>query len=155
MALALRMLPVADGSDHGGSLRNPAAFNNVLGFRPSFGRVPAEGRDVFLPALGVPGPMARTVPDLAMLLRVMAGQDPRAPLSIRQDPASITGPLGRDFQGARIAFAGDFGGYLPFEPGVLELCRAALSVFADFGAHVEEAWPDFPIGDVWRAWPAY
>src|SRR5215207_4855040 len=129
VALALRMLPVADGSDLGGSLRNPAAFNNVLGFRPSFGRVPGDSRDAFLPALGVPGPMARTVPDLAMLLRVMAGYDPRAPLSIRDDPVSVTEPLKRDLRSARIAFAGDFGGYLPFEPGVLDLCRSALPAF--------------------------
>jgi amidase len=152
VALALRMLPVADGSDHGGSLRNPAAFNNVLGFRPSFGRVPGDGRDAFLPALGVPGPMARTVPDLAMLLRVMAGYDPRAPLSIRDDPVSVTEPLKRDLRSARIAFAGDFGGYLPFEPGVLDLCRSALPAFESLGAHVEEAWPDFPLDEVWRAW---
>jgi amidase len=152
VALALRMLPLADGSDHGGSLRNPAAFNNVLGFRPSFGRVPGNGRDAFLSALGVPGPMARTVPDLAMLLRVMAGYDPRAPLSIRDDPVSVTEPLKRDLCSARIAFAGDFGGYLPFEPGVLDLCRSALPAFERLGARVEEAWPVFPLDEVWRAW---
>src|SRR5215218_4144554 len=67
-ALAMRMLPVADGSDHGGSLRNPAAFNNLFGFRPSYGRVPANAEEVFLPQLSVAGPMARTVPDLARLL---------------------------------------------------------------------------------------
>jgi amidase len=143
---------VADGSDHGGSLRNPAAFNNVLGFRPSFGRVPGDGRDAFLPALGVPGPMARTVRDLAMLLRVMAGYDARAPLSMREDPAAVTEPLKRDFGGARIAFAGDFGGHLPFEPGVLDLCRSALPAFESLGARVEEAWPDFSLDEVWRAW---
>ena len=152
VALALRMLPVADGSDHGGSLRNPAAFNNVLGFRPSFGRVPGDGRDAFLPALGVPGPMAHTVRDLAMLLRVMAGYDARAPLSMREDPAAVTEPLKRDFGGARIAFAGDFGGHLPFEPGVLDLCRSALPAFESLGARVEEAWPDFSLDEVWRAW---
>ena len=152
VALALRMLPVADGSDHGGSLRNPAAFNNVLGFRPSFGRVPGDGRDAFLPALSVPGPMARTVPDLAMLLRVMAGHDRRAPLSIREDPATVTAPLERDLRGVRIAFSGDFGGHIPFEPGVLELCRSALPAFREIGAEVEEALPDFPLDEVWRAW---
>src|SRR5713101_6580092 len=85
VALALRMLPVADGSDHGGSLRNPAAFNNVLGFRTSYGRITAAVHDVFMPALGVHGPMARTVPDLAMLLSVIAGYDGRSPYSIRED----------------------------------------------------------------------
>ena len=78
-ALALRMLPVADGSDHAGSLRNPAGWNNVFGFRTSFGRVPADGRDAWLPSMGVLGPMARNVPDLAMLLSVQAGYDVRFP----------------------------------------------------------------------------
>ena len=76
--------------------------------------------------MGVLGPMARTVPDLAMLLSVQAGYDPRAPLSNRQDPAQFAEPLKRDFKGTRIAWLGDFGGHLPFEPGVLELCRNAL-----------------------------
>ena len=82
VALALRMLPVADGSDHGGSLRNPAAFNNVLGFRTSYGRVPHHHEDLFLTGLSVKGPMARTVEDLQMLLSVQAGYDDRVPLSI-------------------------------------------------------------------------
>ena len=79
--VALHMLPVADGTDHGGSLRNPAAYNNVFGFRPSFGRVPANALDGFYAIMGTPGPMARNVPDLAALLSVQAGYDPRAPLS--------------------------------------------------------------------------
>jgi amidase len=87
VALALRMLPVADGSDHAGSLRNPAAFNNVLGLRPCYGRVPSNDDEVFIPQLGVAGPMARTVADLAALLSVQSGYDPRVPLSIREDPA--------------------------------------------------------------------
>src|SRR5260221_10736950 len=81
VAVALHMLPVADGSDHGGSLRNPAAYNNIFGFRPSFGRVPAQQLDGFYAVMGTPGPMARAVPDLAMLLSVQAGHDPPAPLS--------------------------------------------------------------------------
>ena len=100
VALALRMLPVADGSDHGGSLRNPAAFNNVFGFRPSYGRVPANAEEVFLPQLSVAGPMARTVPDLARLLSVQAGYDARLPLSIDEDPAVFAEPLKRDVKGA-------------------------------------------------------
>jgi amidase len=152
VALALRMLPVADGSDHAGSLRNPAAFNNVLGFRPSYGRVPSPGRDVFTAALGVPGPMARTVPDLAMLLSVQSGYDPRAPLSIREDPAQYTGRLQRDFKGTRIAWLGDFGGYLPFERGVLDLCKSALKVLESLGCTVEDARPDFPVEQVWQNW---
>ncbi|HEY3848715.1 MAG TPA: amidase family protein, partial [Acetobacteraceae bacterium] len=81
VSLALRMLPLADGSDYGGSLRNPAGWNNVFGFRTSFGRVPIHVKDDWLPSMGVVGPMARTVTDLALLLSVQAGYDPRAPLS--------------------------------------------------------------------------
>src|SRR4029077_7732651 len=99
VALALRMLPLADGSDYGGSLRNPAGWNNVLGFRTSFGRVPADGRDAFLLTMGVIGPMARNVPDLALLLSVQAGYDARVPLSIAGDGAAFRGSLERDFKG--------------------------------------------------------
>lgn len=152
VALAMRMLPVADGSDHGGSLRNPAAFNNVFGFRTSYGRVPSEGRDVFTPAMGVIGPMARSVPDLAMLLSVQAGFDPRLPLSLKEDPKIFAGSLERDFRGARIAWLGDFGDHLAFEPGVLDLCRAALSTFEGLGCIVEEVLPDYPVEQVWRNW---
>ena len=88
VATALKMLPVADGSDHGGSLRNPAAFNNVFGFRTSTGRVPSQFYEVFIPSISVHGPMARTVPDLAMFLSVIAGYDARTPLSIREAPPS-------------------------------------------------------------------
>ena len=152
VAVALHMLPVADGTDHGGSLRNPAAYNNVFGFRPSFGRVPANALDGFYAIMGTPGPMARNVPDLAALLSVQAGYDPRAPLSNRQDPAQFAGPLKRDFKGARIAWAGDFGGHLPFEPGILDLCKSALKVFEALGCTVEEAVPDYPIERVWQNW---
>jgi len=152
VALALRMLPVADGSDHGGSLRNPAAFSNVFGFRTSFGRVPSSHNEVFMPSLSVHGPMARKVADLAMLLSVIAGYDARVPLSIRQDATEFTRPLARDFRGTRIAWIGDFGGYLPFESGVLELCRGALKVFELLGCTVEEAIPDYPVDRVWRNW---
>lgn len=151
-ALALRMLPVADGSDHAGSLRNPAAFNNVLGFRPSYGRVPSDPREVFIPALGVAGPMARKVVDLGLLLSVLAGYDARVPLSSREDPARFADSLQRDFRGARIAWLGDCDDYLPFEPGVLDLCRGALRVFEDLGCLVEEALPAYPLRRVWQAW---
>jgi amidase len=152
VALALRMLPVADGSDHAGSLRNPAAFNNVLGFRTSFGRVPSEWHEVFSPSLGVHGPMARKVRDLAALLSTIAGYDSRTPYSLREDPARFTDSLDRDLKGVRIAWSGDFAGYLPFEPGVLELCESALGVFEDLGCIVERAVPDYPIEQVWRNW---
>jgi amidase len=152
VALALRMLPVADGSDHGGSLRNPAAFNNVFGFRTSYGRVPAQGLDMFYAWMGVQGPMARNVPDLAMLLSVQAGYDARMPLSNRQDPTQFTQSLKRDFKGTRIAWSGDFGGLIPFEPGVLELCQSALKVFEALGCTVERAWPDYPIERIFPTW---
>jgi amidase len=152
VAVALRLLLVADGSDHGGSLRNPAAWNNVFGFRPSYGRVPAQGLDVFYAYMGVQGPMARTVPDLAMLLSVQAGHDRRVPLSNRQDPAQFARDLARDFKGVRVAWSGDFGGVIPFEPGVLDLCKSALKTLEELGCVVEEAWPNFEIGRVWQNW---
>ena len=152
VSLALRMLPLADGSDYGGSLRNPAGWNNVFGFRTSYGRVPADGRDAWLPSMGVLGPMARTVADLAMLLSVQSGYDDRVPMSMDADPAIFQGSLERDFKGARIAWAGDFKGYLPFEPGVLDVCKSALKTFETIGCVVEEAQPDYSIDAVWRAW---
>jgi len=152
VALALRMIPVADGSDNGGSLRNPAAWNNVFGFRTSFGRVPSQFYEVFIPPVSVHGPMARTVPDLAMFLSVIAGYDARTPLSIRQDPAEFTGPLDRDFKGARIGWVGDFGGQIPFDPGVLELCEGSLKVFEGLGCSVETAMPDYLLEPVWQSW---
>ncbi|MBM3547361.1 MAG: amidase [Alphaproteobacteria bacterium] len=152
VSLALRMLPVADGSDYGGSLRNPAGWNNVFGFRPSIGRVPGEETDLFFPSMGTAGPMARNVPDLAMLLAVQSGYDPRVPYSITQDPSGCTGSIDRDFNGARIAWLGDFNGYLPYEPGILDVCRKAMKTFEGLGCIVEEAIPDYPVDKVWRAW---
>jgi amidase len=151
VALALRMLPLADGSDYGGSLRNPAAWNNVFGLRPSFGRVPADGRDAWLPSMGVLGPMARDIRDLALLLSVQSGYDDRVPLSIDASPI-FQEPLESDLKGKRIAWLGDFNGAIPYEPGVLELCRSALRVFESFGCIVEEAVPDYPVEKVWQAW---
>jgi amidase len=153
-ALALRMLPVADGSDHAGSLRNPAAYNNVFGLRPSFGRVPAKLEDAFTASLGVAGPMARTAEDLALLLSVQAGYDDRAPLSVREDPSvfaeAALGPV-PFVRGKRIAWIGDRSG-LPFEPGVLDLCRGALATFTALGCEVEDQDPPMPLETIWRAW---
>lgn len=151
VALALRMLPLADGSDYAGSLRNPAGWNNVFGFRTSYGRVPAEGRDPFMPTMGVQGPMARNVPDLALLLSVQAGYDARAPLSIAGDGAIFRGGLARDFKATRIAWTGDYGGHIPHDPEVLELCKTALKTFEDLGCIVEEARPDFSMDALWAA----
>jgi amidase len=152
VALALRMLPVADGSDYGGSLRNPAGWNNVFGFRTSYGLVPTGALDAWLPSMGVLGPMARNVPDLAILLSVQAGYDARAPLSMSGDGSAFERRLETDLKGKRIAWSGDFRGYLPFEPGVLEVCKSALRVFESMGCSVEEAQPDYSIDAVWRAW---
>jgi amidase len=151
-ALAMRLLPVADGSDHAGSLRNPAAFNNVLGLRPSFGRVPGNLEEVFIPQLGVTGPMARNVADLARLLAVQAGPDPRLPLTLAEDPAQFLAPLRRDFEDARIGWLGDLDGHLPIEPGILDLCEGALRVFEDIGCSVEAIKPGYDMEAVWQAW---
>ena len=151
-ALAMRMLPVADGSDHGGSLRNPAAFNNVLGLRPAYGRVPVAVDEVFLPGMSVVGPMARKTKDLAALLAVQAGYDPRVPMSIRQDPAGFLGPLDRDVKGLRIGWLGDLDGHLPMEDGVKALCREALKAFEGLGASVEDASLGFDPESIWQAW---
>ena len=117
VSLALRMLPVADGSDFGGSLRNPAGWNNVFGFRTSPGLVPASEHDGFVPSMSVVGPMARNIPDLAMLLSVQAGYDARVPQSSVADASVFQRRLESDLKGKRIAWSGDFRGYLPFEPG--------------------------------------
>jgi amidase len=152
VSLALRMLPVADGSDFGGSLRNPAGWNNVFGFRTSMGLVPASAEDGWFPSMGVVGPMARNVPDLAMLLSVQAGYDARVPLSAIGDGSVFQQRLDSDLKGKRIAWSGDFQGYLPFEAGVLNVCTRALKVFESLGCIVEEAQPDYPIEPVWQAW---
>ncbi len=151
VALALRMVPLADGSDYGGSLRNPAGWNNVFGFRTSFGVVPVEGPEVWLPSMGVIGPMARTIPDLALLLSVQAGYDARAPLSVEGDGSRFLAPLEADFRGKRVAWLGDFNRFAPCEPEVLEVCRAALNSFEALGCVVEEALPDYPLEPVWQA----
>jgi amidase len=151
VSLALRMLPVADGSDFGGSLRNPAGWNNVFGFRTSMGLVPASELDGWFPSMSVIGPMARNVPDLAMLLSVQAGYDARAPLSTQGEGTGFQQPLESDLKGKRIAWCGDFAGYLPFEPGVLDVCVRALKVFESMGCIVEEARPEYSIDAVWRA----
>ncbi len=151
VALALRMLPVADGSDYGGSLRNPAGWNAVFGFRTSIGRIPNDAPDAWLPSMSVLGPMARTVADLAMLLAVQAGYDARSPLSLDGDGSMFRGSLDRDLRGTRIAWAGDFNGHTPCEPGVLEVCATAVRRLERFGCTVEEAMPDCDLGAVWQA----
>jgi amidase len=144
-ALALRLLPVADGSDYLGSLRNPAAFCNVLGFRPSFGRVPVPG---FVAHPSTVGPMGRTVDDVAALLGVLAGPDRGAPLSVGAAPPAMSE---RDWRGTRIAWVGDLGGHLATEPGLLDVCHKALTAFEGLGCRVDEAVPDYPPERIWSA----
>ncbi|NWD27022.1 amidase [Pseudomonas yamanorum] len=153
VALALRMLPVADGSDMMGSLRNPAAFNNVFGLRPSLGRVPyGPAPDLFVQQLGTEGPMGRSVADVARLLSVQAGYDPRVPLSLNADPAVFGEPLQRNFKGARLGWLGDYNGYLPMEDGVMSLCESALKDFAALGCEVENCQPEFSLERLWQTW---
>ena len=153
VALALDMLPVADGSDMMGSLRNPAGWNNVFGFRPSLGRVPfGPNPEVFINQFSTDGPMGRSVADVAMLLSVQAGPDARIPLSLTDDPAQFTQRLDRSFDGVRIGWMGDFGGYLPTEPGVLELCALSLDTFKTIGGTIDAAQPVFQMDRLWRAW---
>jgi amidase len=153
VALALRMVPVADGSDMGGSLRNPAAYNNIFGFRPSMGRVPrGPAPEVFLQQLSVEGPMARSVRDLALLLSVQAGYDARSPLSLAEDPTVFAGSLEADLADTRIAWLGDWDGHLPMQPGVLDCCRNGVNALERIGCTVEEALPDFEPEALWQAW---
>ena len=146
VALACGMLPIADGSDMGGSLRNPASFCNVVGLRPSPGRVPTwPAQSVWL-SLSVEGPMARTVEDVALLLSALAGPDARAPLSLETPGARFGEPLERDFDGVRVAWSRDLGG-LPVDPRVRSVLEAQRSVFESLGCTVEEAEPDLRDAD--------
>ncbi|MBE7419925.1 MAG: amidase [Ideonella sp.] len=154
VCLAQRLLPLADGSDFMGSLRNPAAWNHVFGLRPSQGRVPMwPATDVWLTQLGTEGPMARTVRDLAALLSVQAGHDPRAPLSIAEGPVDFTPPAEVPLRGRRIAWLGDLAGHLALEPGIAAVCEQALRVMAGAGAIVEPlAGLGIDLDRVWQAW---
>ncbi len=146
VALACGMVPIADGSDMGGSLRNPANFNNVVGFRTSPGRVP--GKPGSWANLSVDGPMARTVGDVALMLSALAGPDPASPISITEPGDRFLAALGRDFRGVRIAWSSDFGG-LPIDARVAMTLEAQRSVFSDLGCEVVEACPD--LSDAYEA----
>ncbi|MBO9444746.1 amidase [Ruegeria sp. R14_0] len=151
VALATGMVALADGSDMMGSLRNPAAWNNVYGFRPSWGRVPPEpAGDVFLHQLSTLGPMARSPEDLAVLLDVVSGSDPRHPADVSSPPVSPV--RAADLTGNRIGWLSDWGGALPFEDGILAKCQDALSVFAQLGAQVETVAPPFDAENMFQSW---
>jgi amidase len=153
VALALRLLPVADGSDFMGSLRNPAAWNHVIGLRPSQGRVPGWPRpEYFVSQLATDGPMGRTVRDVAKLLSIQAGHDPRAPLSIAEGPRDFVPPADASIKGLRIGWLGDLGGHLAMEDGILGCCERALRVMEGGGALVEPMRLDVDLHALWQAW---
>jgi amidase len=151
VGLALRMLPLADGSDFGGSLRNPAVWNNVFGFRTGIGVIPPEGNDLWTARMSVAGPMARHVADLGLILSVMAGRHPASPQSLDVNARAFAGPLDADMKGVRIGWLGDWGGQVPHDPAVLRICEAALPAFRAIGCNVEAVQVDHAIEPVWQA----
>ncbi len=136
-ALAAGMVPLADGSDMGGSLRNPASFCNVVGLRPTPGRVPSPSPTAAWFTLGVPGPMARTVTDLALLMSVISGFDAASPLAVTESGAVFAEPLETDLTGLRVAWSPDLGG-LPVDPETARVTADAPAVLAGLGARVEQ-----------------
>lgn len=151
--IATHMLPVADGSDMMGSLRNPAAFNNVIGFRPSQGRVPhVPSDDLYYSQLPVEGPMGRNVEDTIRLLGTMAGYDSRAPLSLRDEIPAYHEFQKADLDGYRIGWMGDYRGYLATESGLLDLCQRSLNRISDHGVIVEDCMPAYDMARLWQTW---
>jgi amidase len=155
-ALAAGLVPLAEGSDMGGSLRNPAAFCNVVGLRPTPGRVPSWPAAMGWSTLSVQGPLGRTVADVALQLSALAGPDPRVPLSLSDDPSAFAAPLPERLDGLRVAWAPDLGGRTTVDPAVTGVLAASLPVFEELGAVVEEACPDLDGADevfgTLRAW---
>lgn len=154
VALAQHMLPIADGSDFMGSLRNPAAWNNVFGMRPSQGRVPfSPAADVWLDQLGTEGPMARTMRDLVALLSTQAGYDSRTPLAIAEPAGSFPSKLeAADLSKVRIGWLGDLRGHLAMEEGLIDACENALHLMQLDGAQVTKMPPNFDPAQVWESW---
>jgi amidase len=150
--LATHMLPVADGSDMMGSLRNPGAFNNVIGFRPTQGRVPDPGGELFYQQLATDGPMGRNSEDTFRLLCTMAGRHPMSPLSLRDTlpPAERFAAL--PLRNVKVGWLGNYSGYLEMEPGILELCESALQQLARNGSIVEPCTPDYQMPRLWDSW---
>jgi len=155
VALATRMLPIADGSDTGGSLRNPANFCNVIGFRPSPGRVPNFPSKTGWGPISVSGPMARNVSDCALFLSAIAGPDSRVPISITEPGSTFMQSLERDFSGTNIAWSEDLGG-LPIDPRTTQVINSQRSVFSDIGCIINDSEPDFRDANevflIWRGW---
>jgi len=155
VSVACGMVPMADGSDSGGSLRNPPAFCNVVGLRVSPGRVPSAAQGNAWSTVSVSGPLARTVSGVALLLSAIAGPDERCPISITEPASRFAQKLDRNFKGVRIAWFKDMGG-IPFDPRILKIVNAQQKVFQDLGCVVEEAEPDWAGAhesyDTLRAW---
>jgi amidase len=155
VALACGLVPVASGSDTGGSLRNPAAFCNVVGFRPSIGRVPNPKASFAWSTLSTSGCLGRSAADLTFVLSTIAGPDSRAPLSINEPGEHFVRPLERSFQGVRVAWFKDLGG-VPFDPRVRAVVDAHRKTFESLGCIVEQAEPDFAPAEsafrILRAW---
>jgi amidase len=155
-ALAAGLVPVAEGSDMGGSLRNPAAFCNVVGLRPTPGRVPTWPAAMGWSQLSVQGPMGRTVADVALQLSVLAGPDPRVPISLDDDPAAFAAPMPTSLAGLRVAWAPDLGGRVPVAPAIQAVLSASIGVFEQLGATVTKDCPDLSGADevfgTLRAW---
>ena len=155
VALACGMIPIADGGDFGGSLRNPASFCNVVGFRPSPGRVPSWPTEAAWFPLQVQGPMARTVEDVALILTAIAGPDRRSPIAMTEPADIFACPLERDFRGVQVAWSRDFG-QLPVDPLVTDILAAGRPTFESLGCEIIDETPDFSDADeifkTWRAW---
>ena len=155
VALACGMMPLASGTDMGGSLRNPASFCNVVGLRPSPGRVPVWPAKAAWFTFSVQGPMARTVQDAALFLSAIAGPDSRSPISIAEPGDRFRAPLDRDFQGVRVAWSADLGG-LPIDRRVANVFKQQRATFTSLGCRVDDAEPDLSdapaIFQAWRAW---
>lgn len=155
VGLACGMTALADGSDTGGSLRNPASFCNVVGLRPSPGRVPVWPTEAAWFTLPVQGPMGRTVQDVALMLAAIAGPDPRSPIAIEEPGSRFLESLERDWQGVRVGWSPTLGG-LPVDPRVTEVLESALPTFADLGITIVDDEPDWrdvdEIFTTLRAW---
>ena len=167
VALATRMVPIADGSDYMGSLRNPAAWNNVIGLRPSQGRVPGlPTADAYMSQMSTEGPMARSVLDVALLLATQSGPHPLSPLALDTrldefdgiDTTTATLAAGTDgrggISGLRIGWLGDLDGHLALEPGIVATCESGLGRLTGLGCHVEPARLGIDLQRTWQAWLA-
>jgi amidase len=160
-ALAAGLIPIANGSDLGGSLRNPGNFNNIVGFRPSVGLVPTAPAPMPFGNLAVKGPLARSISDIALLLSVIAGPDDRDPACYPSDPSLFTKLLERDFKNVRVAWCPDLGG-LPLNPEVRNVLNKQRVTFEALGCVVEDAHPNLDGADdafltlrAWRSWSSW